>query len=138
MGSRLNNVKASCHPDKPHMAKGLCSTCYSRKWVSTNPEQSTETKRRWRKSNPTKVKAVHRRYLYKVEPEVVEQRMVEQGGLCAVCKIRPATDLDHDHETSEPRGLLCGKCNRGLGLFGDSLDLLSNALNYLSKWKPNV
>lgn len=27
---RENNVKALCHPEKPHYARGMCSTCYQR------------------------------------------------------------------------------------------------------------
>ena len=49
----------------------------------------------------------------------------EQGGRCAVCGTdKPgghgSFHVDHDHETSAVRGLLCGKCNMGLGLLGDN------------------
>lgn len=66
------------------------------------------------------------------------QFMLEkQKGVCAICgqkcKSGRALAIDHDHETEEVRGLLCGKCNRGLGLFGDSSKLLLDASNYLKK-----
>jgi hypothetical protein len=39
--------------------------------------------------------------------------------------------LDHDHKTGKIRGLLCNNCNRSLGLFKDSVDLLKKAIEYL-------
>lgn len=56
-----------------------------------------------------------------------------QNGCCAICD--KATDLhaDHNHETNKPRGLLCGECNRGLGLFYDKVEWLQKAIDYLRK-----
>jgi hypothetical protein len=63
-----------------------------------------------------------------------------QNGVCAICK-KPETTMklgrvlklavDHNHTTNKIRGLLCCKCNRALGLFDDSADLLHAAGNYL-------
>ena len=39
--------------------------------------------------------------------------------------------LDHDHDTDEFRGWLCNDCNNALGKFGDSIDMLRRAINYL-------
>jgi len=39
--------------------------------------------------------------------------------------------LDHCHETEEFRGWLCHKCNRSLGGFDDSVDMLQRAIDYL-------
>jgi hypothetical protein len=39
--------------------------------------------------------------------------------------------IDHCHETDAFRGWLCHKCNRSLGGFDDSVDILSRAIKYL-------
>lgn len=59
----------------------------------------------------------------------------EQRGVCAICK-NPCVSgnrlcLDHDHKTNQIRGLLCGRCNRTLGLVEDRIDLLGEFISYL-------
>lgn len=62
----------------------------------------------------------------------------EQRGLCKICSQKYETKrmhVDHCHATGKIRGLLCGNCNTGLGLFGDNVDLLQSAINYLGENK---
>jgi hypothetical protein len=40
--------------------------------------------------------------------------------------------IDHDHETDTFRGWLCHACNRGLGCFHDSIEVLQRAIGYLN------
>lgn len=60
--------------------------------------------------------------------------MAKQDHRCAICKrfIEDNLCIDHCHKTGIIRGLLCKKCNLGLGHFYDSSELLSNAIHYLA------
>ncbi len=63
-----------------------------------------------------------------------------QDGLCAIC-MKPETQerngnkcklsVDHDHASGEIRGLLCSKCNLGIGIFNDDLNILTRAAAYI-------
>jgi len=59
----------------------------------------------------------------------------KQGGCCGICRapknINRRFVVDHNHETKKVRGLLCDRCNKGLGLFRDNRDLLVKAGAYL-------
>lgn len=65
-----------------------------------------------------------------------------QNHRCAICQRpfdedekRPA--CDHDHESQQPRGLLCNDCNSGIGFLKDSPLVLEAAIRYLNQWKGN-
>lgn len=59
-----------------------------------------------------------------------------QGGRCYICRKGTGRtkrlSVDHDHSTGLVRGLLDQKCNRDvLGHFGDSIEALERAIEYL-------
>ncbi len=71
---------------------------------------------------------------YGITPEIRLQMEQEQQGLCKLCGHLPdkrGLFIDHCHTTGLVRGLLCQKCNFGLGLLGDQVDLLQKAIRYL-------
>jgi len=45
--------------------------------------------------------------------------------------------VDHRHDTGQIRGLLCGACNVGIGLLGDSVEGVRKALDYLESSQIN-
>ena len=60
----------------------------------------------------------------------------KQKGRCAICGCRDEQrklSLDHNHETGVSRGLLCGPCNRGIGLLRDCPEVCMAASTYLSQ-----
>jgi len=68
----------------------------------------------------------------------LERLSDKQGHKCAICsreleKRRWSTHIDHNHDTGEVRGLLCQRCNAGLGMFGDSPELTEKATAYLRR-----
>jgi hypothetical protein len=60
-----------------------------------------------------------------------------QGGVCAICKGvdwgHRRASIDHCHKTGQIRGLLCHKCNIGLGHYNDDPELLIAAAQYLKE-----
>lgn len=76
------------------------------------------------------------KYNYGITINDYNLMFTNQKGCCAICnihqsKLKRPLDVDHDHTTGEIRGLLCSKCNTGIGLFNDNIELLSLSINYL-------
>jgi len=91
-----------------------------------------------------KEKAESMKYLYGMTPEGYSETHKLQNGKCAICgKKLPAewghgVHIDHCHKTKKVRGLLCPKCNIGLGQFGDNSEHLLTAASYIvsfDKWR---
>jgi len=61
----------------------------------------------------------------------VNELLTRQNGNCAICLRRPAVHVDHDHATANIRGMLCFRCNAGLGQLDDSPVTLRRAADYL-------
>ena len=79
------------------------------------------------------------RRTYGITLEQYNQMLEDQGGVCAICGKHDEVEgrrmaIDHNHDTGEVRGLLCGTCNRGLGNFQDNIEMLEKAKNYLVKY----
>lgn len=61
--------------------------------------------------------------------------LVDQKGCCAICGAELWDKLfaDHRHDTMQPRGLLCNRCNVGIGMFKDDPAYLRAAADYLER-----
>lgn len=67
-----------------------------------------------------------------------QELLDKQDGVCAICKQskgKRKLAVDHCHKTGIARGLLCGKCNKGIGLLGDSVSQVLAAYGYLHKYE---
>lgn len=78
----------------------------------------------------------HLRKRYEIGSEDYEKLYRSQNGCCAICKQShvdgtPRLTVDHDHKTNVVRGLLCFRCNVGVGNFRDNPDLMRSAIEYL-------
>ena len=74
--------------------------------------------------------------LYGITIEDFDSMYIEQGGCCAICgkhqsELNRTLSVDHCHETGKVRGLLCRKCNAGIGHFDDDLGTMRNVIKYL-------
>ena len=141
----MTRVCTSCQIEKPfadfHRAKkgkfGLQSHC--------KPCAIAASMKR-HKARPIEAKRlIKRRHILKkqgLSEELYELIWDLQEGKCAVCA-RPETGtsgihrtpcqlaVDHDHASGMVLGLLCSRCNTGIGLFRDDPKLLNAAQEYL-------
>lgn len=100
----------------------------------------------YRRRFPEKIRENNRRsharprYLlrqYGLTAEQFEAMQIAQGERCAICRREaPLLHVDHDHATNVVRALLCGPCNKGIGLFGEDPARLSAAIDYLRRHAP--
>lgn len=73
---------------------------------------------------------------YGLTPETFQEMWLSQKGCCAICEEAFGTGprdvgVDHCHRTGKVRGLLCVKCNAGLGQFRDNEKYMLAAIGYL-------
>jgi len=80
-------------------------------------------------------KNTYRYAKYGITKEQFDELFKNQEGKCPICKteLKEEIHIDHDHLTGQVRGVLCGKCNKGLGQFNDNIESLTNAIKYLSR-----
>jgi hypothetical protein len=86
-----------------------------------------------------KKKAANRRFITGFTPEDFNAQLAKQGGVCAICGTDDPGKMDfcadHNHNTGQKRGVLCRKCNSGLGHFQDNPEIIAKAIEYLEHYK---
>lgn len=128
-----------------------CRSCRresNRKYRTSRSDHYNEVSRLWRIKNQERLREYQRiRNLRRngLTVEAYESLLSAQGGVCAICKEPPgekSLHIDHDH-TCCPydrwrgccgkcvRGLLCDRCNLGVGYFRDEPRLLRDAAEYV-------
>ena len=129
-----------------------CETLKSKEWRSSNKEKSNIISKRYYNDHKDTIADRNReRYLTNDGKETSRLKAIEkkfnitgyeydlllksQNGECKICGIHESKTkrklaIDHNHITGNVRGLLCDKCNMGLGLFKDSQEILLRAIQY--------
>jgi hypothetical protein len=111
-----------------------------RERIAANPEKERARQRRQRETPHGRQaeRSRARRWRlkeYGLTPDQYNVLSQAQSGLCAICKLPDSSghslSVDHTHDTGRVRGLLCKKCNFGLGYFLDDPARLLNAAVYL-------
>jgi len=107
-----------------------------------NAKNSASNKGRWTGDKNPNWKGGKSEYSLGLLTKKEYNKLLEkQNGVCAICE-KPETKklkdtiyrlaIDHDHKTNKVRGLLCSRCNRGLGHFMDNVKFLLKAIKYLN------
>ena len=133
---------ADCHPDRKHAANGLCDQCYDEHRRHSDPERHRKRVRAhrvgWVLKNPRLAKDRNLRASFGISIEQYETIVEAQGNMCAICRtmfggsVKPF--VDHNHDTSVVRGVLCQNCNFLLGHAHENLAVLEAAAVYLRKF----
>lgn len=112
----------------------------SRRYSKRHPARRKSSWEASVKRNPEKRKAGDKRRadrfrlkMYQLSIAEHDRLLVEQDGKCAICRETDnrALSVDHEHRTNRVRGLLCRRCNMGLGCFGDDPAVVATAMQYL-------
>lgn len=101
-------------------------------------EKNKDKLKIYRETNSLAIKDYKLRAKYDISLDEYNEIFIKQDGKCAVCgkhqsEIKTALAVDHCHSTGKVRGLLCGNCNRGIGMLQDDIENLRCAILYLNK-----
>lgn len=132
----MNNSRD--HRDKKNAARRLK--------YATDAEYREKQKKivkEYNKQNP-ETKKNQRLRAYGISLEDKKRYLEMQAGVCPICGDDGSNSknselyVDHDHQTGEVRGLLCGRCNFALGQFDDDIERMKRAILYLEGNLPNT
>ncbi len=106
-----------------HGRRPMCKPCVNKTQVSGDRQRNNSL-----------------RSLYGITLDDYNRMFAEQRGCCAICGIHQTETkkrlyVDHCHNSSKVRQLLCQHCNSLLGFAKDDANILAEALNYINKHK---
>ena len=111
--------------------RGVCKECFN-SYYRTRRVEKHELVRGYEKKFHQKRRL---KYYYNLSVEEYNNMLASQDSLCSICKTQTKLVVDHCHTTGKVRGLLCNRCNMGLGHFKDTVALLKHAEEYLKKYE---
>jgi len=147
---KLNYYCKKCHNKKSNLSRRkrllktenrMAHNEYARSLYAKDP---TKAKLRSRNRTFAEIKNSSLKYHYNITLGQYQDLQKNQSNKCAICGNKEKSkdskgmirqlSVDHNHQTSEVRGLLCNNCNRLLGNAEDNPKLLQQAIVYLEKY----
>lgn len=109
-------------------------------WYLNNKEGKLKKNREWIENNPAQYRELNLKYRFGITTEIYNNILEKQDNSCAICKKHKDNFnyflvVDHCHKTGNIRGILCRKCNLGIGHLNDNIDILKNSIFYLEQFK---
>jgi hypothetical protein len=151
------NRQTQCgHPG--YYAKELCRNCYEQQLRQINSDYATRQREncsQWSRKNKYRKSLIDKQYKQKLKKEDplynrrktlknygltitdYDEMLQRQDNRCAICH-KPAVEehralaVDHNATTGQIRGLLCFRCNFGLGWFQEDRERLIRAVKHLA------
>lgn len=120
-----------------------CHSIFKTKVKNLNRGQGRYCSRKCNPAYAAKHAATYRHWKqnlkkYGLTPDSYSDLSSKHAGGCAICgtpaNVQPRWGklyVDHCHKTGHVRGMLCGKCNTGIGMFNDDPERLVRAAHYL-------
>lgn len=95
---------------------------YKKQYTLKNQEKLKTYNKQYRELNPEQRWAWNLKNKFNLTPEQYYKMLEDQQECCGICgksqeEFKNHFAVDHDHVTGENRGLLCLKCNTGLGYY---------------------
>jgi hypothetical protein len=121
------NLCSKCKVNGPPLRRGWCNKC-----------RSKSKKKYWEEHREQIVEYKFKRK-YGISLAKRDQMMIEQEFRCAACErtfnlaMRPS--VDHCHNTSTIRGIICSNCNLALGLMKENPELIHKLAAYAERIK---
>ena len=122
-----------------------CCAAYAKQYGAANRKRGNMRVRKWERRNPGKVREKNERknlLAHGITQDEYDLLLASQGGVCAICRgpsDKRRFSIDHDHACCPGptscggcvRGLLCQRCNAGIGMLKDDVEIVVAAANYL-------
>ena len=125
----VDDIKEGRDPEPPELGVKfeITKLTRARAWAEKNPDL-------WERHR----RASHLKCRYGITIKEYDSILNSQGGVCAICEsgvsdVDRRFHVDHCHKSGVVRGILCGRCNRAIGQFGDDPDLCDRAAEYLRR-----
>src|ERR1700676_795132 len=113
-----------------------CGNAKHQKYFIANKRRINKKRRIAYQKDKSKAIASNLKRYYGLTMSEYDELFKQQKGRCKICnrhqtEFERRFDVDHCHKKNHIRGLLCIRCNRGLGLFHDNVKVLAKAITYL-------